>query len=56
MKDYSFPGEVTLSIEQYNEMLIELHEAREKIENLRTAFNSVYNELEELKKKQEDDF
>ena len=44
MKEYPFTGEVTISTEEYKDMVLKLHE----LDTYQRAFNSVNGQLKEL--------
>ena len=56
MKDYAFPGEVTMSTQEYADLIMDLNKAQKDAELYLNAFTAVQKKYEELIKAAEDDF
>ena len=55
-KDYAFVGSVTLSAQEYADLIMELNKAQKNAEMYLDAFTSVQKKYEELIKTAEDNF
>ena len=55
-KEYPFPGEVTLSTDEYADLLLDLNKAQRDAQMYLDAFTAVQKKYEELIKAAEDDF
>jgi len=55
-KEYPFPGEVTLSTDEYADLILDLNKAQRDAQLYLDAFKSVQKRYEELVKSAEDNF